>query len=67
MQPEILERRFRFSGIELPDPDRSLDIESVRSLYCAAYPELATAAITGPEAIGDKLVYTFTKSVGTKG
>jgi PRTRC genetic system protein C len=67
MQSERLERRFRFSGIELPDPDKLLDVESVRSLYCAAYPELATAAITGPEAIGDKLVYTFSKSIGTKG
>ena len=67
MRLEVLERRFRFAGIELPDPDKSLDIESVRSLHCADYPELATAAITGPEAIGDKLVYTFSKSIGTKG
>jgi PRTRC genetic system protein C len=67
MQTQQLERRFLFAGIELPDPDKSLDVDSVRSLYCAAYPELATAAITGPEAIGDKLVYTFSKSIGTKG
>jgi hypothetical protein len=31
------------------------------------YPELATAAINGPEAVGDKLRYEFVRAVGTKG
>jgi PRTRC genetic system protein C len=31
------------------------------------YPELATAAINGPEAVGDKLRYEFLRSVGSKG
>jgi PRTRC genetic system protein C len=34
---------------------------------CTSFPEITTAALTGPEAVGDKLVYTFTKSIGTKG
>jgi PRTRC genetic system protein C len=58
MQTQQLERRFRFSGIELPDPNRSLDIESVRSLYCAAYPEVlkvmehAIACLQGGAGVG---------------
>lgn len=55
---------FRFT---LPDPDDRLDVESVRSLYAATYPEITTAALTGPEAVDGKLVYTFTKAIGTKG
>jgi PRTRC genetic system protein C len=51
----------------LPDPGPELDIESVRSLYAASYPEITTAALTGPEAADGDLVYTFTKAIGTKG
>lgn len=67
MQIQKLERVFRYAGITLPDPNPSLDAEGVRALYAATYPEITTAALNGPDAIGDKLVYTFTKSVGTKG
>jgi PRTRC genetic system protein C len=73
MQIKKMERLFRYQegrasgALTLPDPDPSLDVESVRTLFCAAYPEITTAALTGPEAVNDKLVYTFTKSVGVKG
>jgi PRTRC genetic system protein C len=67
MTIEKTPRLFRYSGLNLPDPDDRLDIESVRSLYAATYPEITTAALTGPEAIDGKLVYTFTKAIGTKG
>ena len=60
-------RRFKYSGLMLPDPGPELDVESVRSLYAASYPEITTAALTGPEAVDGDLVYTFTKSIGTKG
>lgn len=60
-------RLFRYAGLNLPDPDERLDVESVRTLYAATYPEITTAALTGPEAIDGKLVYTFTKAIGTKG
>jgi PRTRC genetic system protein C len=66
MHVEKLEREFRYCGIVLPEIDGSLDIESIRAAYSATYPEIATAAVTGPEAIGNKLVYTFSKSIGTK-
>jgi len=38
-----------------------------RTLYSHQYPDIATASITGPEAVGDKLVYRFTRAIGTKG
>jgi PRTRC genetic system protein C len=31
------------------------------------YPEIATAAVTGPETVGNKLVYHFAKVIGIKG
>lgn len=31
------------------------------------YPEIATAAITGPEAVGDTMKYTFERAIGSKG
>ena len=67
MQIQKMQRTFRYAGLTLPDPDQSLDVESVRALFSATYPEITTSAITGPEATDGKLVYTFTKSIGTKG
>jgi PRTRC genetic system protein C len=67
MTIERTTRVFRYSGLTLPDPDERLDIEGVRSLYAATYPEITNAAVTGPEAIDGKLIYTFTKAIGTKG
>jgi PRTRC genetic system protein C len=40
---------------------------SVRTIYSHQYPELATAAITGPEATGEHLQYSFVRAIGTKG
>jgi PRTRC genetic system protein C len=56
-------RSFRYAGLILPDPATDLDVESVRSLYAASYPEITTAALTGPEAVDGTLVYTFTKAI----
>ena len=60
-------RSFRYAGLILPDPAPDLDVESVRSLYAASYPEITTAALTGPEAVDGALVFTFAKAIGTKG
>ena len=64
---EILNRAFSYSGMTLPDPGKSLSHEEVRDVYSAAYPELISASIEGPEKRGDTLIYTFKKGVGTKG
>jgi PRTRC genetic system protein C len=67
MESHVLSRIFEFNGVRLPDPDPKLSAEDVRTLYAHQYPEITTASITGPEAVGDKLVYRFTRAIGTKG
>jgi PRTRC genetic system protein C len=60
-------RVFQFQGIRLPDPNPEMSVEEVKALYAAQYPELATAVVNGPEAAGDKMRYTFERSIGSKG
>jgi PRTRC genetic system protein C len=67
MDVEKLIREFTYNGIRLPDPNARLSVEEVRNLYAGSYPEIATAAIEGPESIGNKLIYRFSRSIGTKG
>ena len=67
MRIEKLEREFHYCGIVLPELDSTLDLESIRSAYSATYPEITTATVSGPEVIGNKLVYTLSRAVGTKG
>ena len=67
MESHPLIRHFEFNGVRLPDIAPQLAPEEIRTLYSHTYPDIATASITGPEAVGDKLVYRFTRAIGTKG
>ena len=67
MQTGVLTREFSFNGLKLPDPDPKLSPEQVRSMLAMLYPDIATASITGPEAVGDKLRYNFVRAIGAKG
>lgn len=67
MTIETMDREFRYDNLRLADPNRRLSVEDVRAAFSAVYPEIATASVTGPEAIGNKLVYHFSKAIGTKG
>ena len=67
MESHILSRYFEFNGVRLPDINPSLSAEEIRTAYAHQYPDIATATITGPEAVGDKLRYSFSRSVGVKG
>jgi len=67
MESRPLSRHFEFNGVRLPDVDPKLSPEDIRTLYSHEFPDIATASITGPEAVGDKLVYRFTRAIGTKG
>jgi PRTRC genetic system protein C len=67
MEIHPLSRVFEFNGVRLPDPDPKLSPEEVRTLYAHQYPDITTASITGPEAVGDKLRYQFTRAIGSKG
>lgn len=67
MKVEKLTREFAYNGLSLPDPGAQMTPEQVRDMYAAAYPEITTAMIEGPEQKGGKLVYTFKRAIGTKG
>ena len=60
-------RIFAYRGLTLPDPDCRLSPEEVKGAFAIQYPELTTAAINGPEVIGDKLRWEFVTAVGAKG
>ena len=67
MQASVVSREFNFNGVKIPDPDKALSPEEVRSVLATMYRDIATASITGPEAVGDKLRYTFVRAIGAKG
>jgi PRTRC genetic system protein C len=67
MQVSSVTREFTFNGVKLPDPDPKLSPEEVRAVLATMYPDIATASITGPEAVGDKLRYSFVRAIGAKG
>jgi len=67
MKIECVRREFSFNGVRLPDPNPSMTIDQVRDCYCQVYPEITTAVVEGPEAVGSKLIYRFIRAVGTKG
>ncbi len=67
MQVTAMRREFRFNGVRLPDPNPKLSVEQVREIYSTQHPEIATASVNGPEAVGKKLVYHFERAIGSKG
>jgi PRTRC genetic system protein C len=67
MTIEEMKREFVFNGIRLPDPNPKMAVDDVRAIYAIQYPEIATAALTGPEAVAGKMRYTFERAIGSKG
>jgi PRTRC genetic system protein C len=67
MEGKILTRIFEFNGVRLPDISPTLSVEEIRTAYAQQFPDIATASVTGPEAVGDKLRYQFTRAIGSKG
>jgi PRTRC genetic system protein C len=67
LNTKALPREFTYNGVKLPDPDPIMSAEQVRDFYTTTYPEIATAAITGPEDAGNALRYSFGREIGTKG
>ena len=58
MEVHRLEREFIYNGVKLPDTTPTMTPEQVRETYTHLYPEIATAAIEGPETVAGKLVYS---------
>ena len=67
VQHETLEREFVFDGRSLPDPGPQLSPEQVREIYIPSFPDITTATVVGPEPVGGKIRYTFTRAIGHKG
>jgi PRTRC genetic system protein C len=67
LKVEALVREFYYNGIRIPDPGAELSVEQVRDLLTPQFPEIATASLSGPEATGSVMRYTFSRAIGTKG
>jgi PRTRC genetic system protein C len=67
VQTSPITRSFKFNKRVFPDPNPKLSPAQVKDLYAAQFPELASAAIEGPELKGGQQVYGFARQVGTKG
>jgi PRTRC genetic system protein C len=62
-----LRREFVYGNQVLQDPNPSLSIDQVRDALTVAYPEIATAALAGPEITDNAMRFTFTRAIGSKG
>jgi len=67
MKSTPMRREFSFAGLKLPDPNPKMSVEDVRGILSMQYQEIATAAISGPEPVGDTMKYTFERAIGSKG
>ena len=67
MESHVISRYFEFNGVRLPDINPKLTVEEIRAAYAHQFPDIATATITGPEAVEDKLRYSFSRAIGSKG
>ncbi len=62
-----LKRVFKYGNRELDDPGQTMTPDEVMQFYSGTYPELTTSNVHGPKVDGDKAVYEFKTTVGTKG
>ena len=67
MEGRPLSRHFEFHGVRLPDPNPELSVEEIRTLYSHAVPGYRHGVDHRAGAVGDKLVYRFTRAIGSKG
>lgn len=66
--PPRVRRQFHYNGAVLADPDSTMSPEHVKKYFSnAGHPELTNASIVGPEHKDGKVIYTFKKTIGTKG
>lgn len=67
MAVKQLVRVFMYKGDELVDVNPTYAPETVMEHYAGTYPELLNATVSGPKIENNKAIYTFEKSLGTKG
>jgi PRTRC genetic system protein C len=61
LKAEALAREFYHNGIRIPDSSPDLSVEQICDLLTPSYPAIATALVSGPEATGSVLRYTFNR------
>lgn len=67
MEVRQMVREFHYNGVTLPEINSTMTVDEVRDAYTPLYPEIATAAVEGPETVAGKLVYKFVRAIGAKG
>lgn len=67
LQVTSLKREFVFGKKTLTDPNNNMTPEEVKKHYSGSFPELTNATLSGPRVEGDKAIYSFKATVGTKG
>lgn len=67
MQVIEITRRFKYNGMDLPDPNPSLGPDDVRQFYSAQYGELLNAVVEGPTTKAGVATYSFARAAGAKG
>jgi PRTRC genetic system protein C len=67
LKTTVLLREFYFNGVRIPDPSPAMTVDEVRDFLTPTYPEIATATLTGPDATGSSMRYTFDRAIGSKG
>lgn len=67
LQPQALERVFQHDSLELPDPDPEMTPEQVREHFATQFPELSNAQVTSEGISNGQQVFSFERSIGTKG
>lgn len=60
-------RKFKLGMQMLDDPCPGQPVETAVRLLSVAHPEISTAAMGQPEIENGHEVYSFTRSIGTKG
>jgi PRTRC genetic system protein C len=67
MEVHRLEREFLYNGVKLPDTAPTMTPEQLRDTSTHLYPEIATAAIEGPETSGGYWCTSLFVPSGRKG
>lgn len=67
LQKQRLQRKFRYNGMDLPDPNPEAPTQRVLEALSATYPELASAKVEPPTVENEFHVFNIKVVTGTKG
>lgn len=67
MKVEAIPRKFKIGMQMIDDPAPGQSVDAAVKLLTVAHPEVTTSTMSEPEVINGALIYSFEKSIGTKG